>query len=119
MPNEVVALLTQNLAALLLPLLWGIRAFRKKFALDPARPTIHEGIIVGIMFALGFGLAFAGSRIAVDAPIVMPQTLVDLWPVQGFLFGLGLMLSDMAMDQTSIKTASAEAKIEAINAGGE
>ena len=110
--NEAAALLQQALGALVLPTLLGIRAVRKKFALDPDKPTIHEGIIILAMAVVGFGLSYASWMVN---PLP-PNDLLSLWFVQGFLYFIALLLGDMGMDATSIKSASAERKIATIEA---
>lgn len=107
MDPQITALLKNDLAGLLLPLLLGLRAVRKKFALSQNLPTIREGILVGAMFALGLGLAYANVALHPTEPV----TVVDLAWVQGIIFGIALLLMDLGVDATSIQTAGAQQKL--------
>jgi len=108
--NEAAQLLQTALGLLLVPVLLGVRALRKKFAEDPDKPTINEAIIYGIMLVLGMALAY-GQHTVVSG--IAAVSVVDLWWVQGILFFMALAVSDIGVDATSTKTASSQAKIAA------
>lgn len=111
--NEATALLSQALAILPLPILLGIRALRKKFALDPKTNNLPELVLMGLMAACSMGLAYAQATLNAAAGVAL-SSVVDLWWVQGMLFFFGLVVADVGVDATSIKTASAERKIDAM-----
>ncbi len=109
--NEAASLVQSGLSVLIVPLLLAVRALRKKFATDPNKPTINEGVIFGIMFVLGLGLAYAQHSVN-PAPAL---SVTDLWWVQGFLFFAAFVLADLGADATSVKTEKAAAAVEAAN----
>lgn len=111
--NEATALLSQALSILPLPILLGIRALRKKFALDPNTNNVPELVLMGLMLACSMGLAYAQASLNASAGVAL-RSVVDLWWVQGMLFFFGLVVADVGVDATSIKTASAERRIEAM-----
>ena len=110
MENPVTALLQNDLGGFLVPLMLGVRALRKKFAISDRLPTLHEAILVVLMLVLGLGLAFANMRLQKDAA----QILTQLWWVQGLLFWLGFIIMDIGFDVTSVRTSSAEAAIKRV-----
>ena len=98
---DLTTLLQGELSALLMPLLLVVRGIRKKFTTSEQLPTLHEAIIVVLMFAAGIGLAYANKAFAGPG-----AGLVQLWIVQGFIFGAALFLTDLGMDATSVKTTT-------------
>lgn len=109
--NEAANLLQSGLSVLLVPILLGARALRKKFAIDPEKPTLPEAIIYALMGGLGLGLAYAQHSVN---PLPA-MTVVDLWWVQGLLFFGALIVADIGVDATSTKTAHAAEAIRAAN----
>lgn len=107
--NEAAQLLQTGLSVLLVPILLTSRALRKKFATDPSKPTLHEAWIYLSMALMSGGLSYAQHSVA-PAPVA---SLTDLWWVQGLLFFAALILADLGVDATSIKTPSALADIRA------
>jgi hypothetical protein len=101
--DPISSLLTNDLGALLLPILLIVRALRKKFMLDPGKPTIPEIVITIMFFVAGFGLAYANVKLHPEQATALTQVA---W-VQGLLFGGALLFADMGFDATSVKTAEA------------
>lgn len=112
--NEAAQLLQTAIGVLLVPILLGVRVLRKKFAEDPKKPTINEGIIYALMCVMSFAIAWGQNSVA----HVQAASVVDLWWVQGLLMFLALAVADIGVDATSTKTAESQAKITAANTTG-
>jgi hypothetical protein len=109
--DPVSQLLHSALNGLFVAVLLLMRAIRKKFATDPDKPTINEGIIYGVALILSLALCYAQN--SVSPPDI--TSVVDLWWVQGILFFGALFIADVGVDATSIKTQKAQEQIAVAN----
>jgi hypothetical protein len=110
--NDAQALLQTALGALFPAILLGSRLLRLTFAADPNKPTIPEWGIYLIMLVLTMGLSYGQWSVQ---PIP-PESVVQLWWVQGILFFIALAAADKLADLTSTKTVSNATKIAVANA---
>lgn len=111
MDQQVAGLVHAALGSLVPVFLLGIRALRRKFALSEGLPTIHEGLIVLLMGAVGFALAYGDHSVTQTIPAA---TIIDVPWVQGLLIWIAFILGDVAADATSIKTEGAAQKLRAM-----
>jgi hypothetical protein len=110
--NDASALLSTALGALFIPILLFSRWIRLKFASDPDKPTLPEWSIYAIMLILTMGLSYGQWSVQ---PIP-PESVSQLWWVQGILFFIALLVADLGADATSTKSVSNATKIAVANA---
>lgn len=111
--TDVSQLLSQALGVLFVPILLLSRWLRLKFAADPNKPTLPEWSIYAIMLALTMGLSYGQQSLQ---PFMQPETVAQIWWVQGLLFFIALLVTDLGADATSTKSVSNAAKIDVANA---
>lgn len=90
--DQITPLLQNDLAALLMPIMLGVRALYTLFLIKDGLPTLPRVVIPVALLLLAEGLAYSNAGLQPDAA----ATLAGLWWVQGLLFWIGLLLSDAA-----------------------
>jgi hypothetical protein len=110
--NDAASLLETALGALFIPILLFSRWIRLKFASDPNKPTLPDWSIYLIMLVLTEGLSFGQYNVQ---PIA-PESVTQVWWVQGLLFFIALLVADLGADATSTKSVTNAPKIAIANA---